>query len=146
MIPPVNDAFTPVTYQGTPINSQQLTAQLGVDSGSGKLMLIGGYNVTDLQELVVAPGVRAWRLTTLLRPLPGIATLAILNKIGNPSVWPVLALDVGTLPVITVLVYLDSAFGPVDPAVALLDAIAPGQFGFVYLSATPAGRTQLVAP
>ena len=116
-----------------------LTAQL-VANGAAALQMLGGYGVTHLDQPTIAPGVRAWRLTTTIQPIPQIATLAMDADLiaAGVSVWPVLRNVSGPPGLIIVDVYLMSATGPQDPGVI--------GTGFVFLSVTAAGGNSGTAP
>jgi hypothetical protein len=118
-------------------SDSNLTALLAVDD-VGKLAMLGGFNVTSVQEVLpfpAAPTVRAWRLTTGLSPVPQVATTGIQRAPGSPFCVPVItAGPSGPGGPIVVDVWLDSPTGPVDPAAVFG---TPG--GFVYLHVAPAG-------
>lgn len=117
-----------------------LTAQLGID-GSGKLGMIAGYNVKAIAEFLIAPGVRAWRLTTGLEYVPQCATLAITSDPAAPFAMPCTWATAPGPPAPIVLdVYLRTAAGLIDPAAAFVGG------GFVYLTVRPGGTLELVAP
>lgn len=133
--------FSPDSFTGG--DGTQLSALLGIDGGTGKLALIGGFAIVSMTEATIAPGVRAWRLVTALRAVPQCAALAILCGPAAPFAVPMVT-NGPALPsgLIVVDVYLKDPAGPVDPAVIL--GPAPG--GLVFLSVAPGGLTEIVAP
>jgi len=128
-------------------NDCTLSAMLFVD-GSGKLGLLGGFGCVALAEHLVAPGVRAWRITTSLKPVPQCASALVQCASTAPFAMPRVT-PVNPPPaegVIAADVYLIDATGaPIDPATVIPAGIT-GPSGFVFFRIEPAGSVFLIAP